>query len=84
MKDISPDWEESRRRGVSLRSPEGYAEMGQGVIDFRRMLPILDRANFRGWLMAETLTPLKLLRSGCMKLSSAPLHQFHLRAARTK
>ena len=53
MKDISPDWEESRRRGVSLRSPEGYAEMGQGVIDFRRMLPILERANFRGWLMAE-------------------------------
>jgi len=53
MKDISPDWEESRRRGVSLRSPEGYAEMGQGVIDFRRMLPILERASFRGWLMAE-------------------------------
>lgn len=53
MKDISPDWEEARRRGVPLRSPEGYAEMGQGTIDFRRMLPILERVNFSGWLMAE-------------------------------
>jgi inosose dehydratase len=53
MKDISPDWEESRRRGVPLRSPEGYAEMGQGVIDFRRMLPILEKHGFSGWLMAE-------------------------------
>lgn len=53
MKDVSPDWEVARRRGVSLRGPEGYAEMGQGVIDFRRMLPILEKAGFSGWLMAE-------------------------------
>jgi inosose dehydratase len=53
MKDVSRDWEEARRRGVSLRSPEGYAEMGQGTIDFRRMLPILEKAGFDGWLMAE-------------------------------
>jgi inosose dehydratase len=53
MKDVSRDWDERRRVGVPLRSPEGYAEMGQGVIDFRRMLPILERAGFSGWLMAE-------------------------------
>ena len=53
MKDLSPEWEQMRKAGVPLRSPEGYAEVGQGVIDFRRLLPILDRANFRGWLMAE-------------------------------
>ena len=53
MKDVSQDWEEKRRAGVPLRSPEGYAEMGQGVIDFRRMMPILERSGFDGWLMAE-------------------------------
>jgi inosose dehydratase len=53
MKDVSPDWEEKRRAGVPLRSPEGYAEMGQGVLDFGRMLPILEKVGFSGWLMAE-------------------------------
>ncbi|HLH74552.1 MAG TPA: TIM barrel protein [Chloroflexota bacterium] len=53
MKDLSPEWEEMRKAGVPLRSPEGYAEMGQGVIDFRHLLPILDRVNYTGWLMAE-------------------------------
>ena len=53
MKDLSPEWEEMRRAGVPLRSPEGYAEVGQGVIDFQRLLPILERASFDGWLMAE-------------------------------
>jgi sugar phosphate isomerase/epimerase len=27
--------------------------MGQGVVDFRRLIPILDRVNYSGWLMAE-------------------------------
>jgi len=53
MKDLSPEWEAMRTAGVPLRSPEGYAEMGQGVIDFRRLLPILDTVSYRGWLMAE-------------------------------
>jgi inosose dehydratase len=53
MKDLSPQWDEMRRAGVPLRSPEGYTEMGQGVIDFRRLLPILDAVNYSGWLMAE-------------------------------
>jgi inosose dehydratase len=53
MKDLSPEWEEMRKAGVPLRSPEGYAEMGQGVIDFTRLLPILDQVNYSGWLMAE-------------------------------
>lgn len=53
MKDLSPEWEAMRKDGVPLRSPEGYAEMGQGVIDFRRLLPILDRVSYTGWLMAE-------------------------------
>lgn len=42
-----------RRAGVPLRSPEGYVELGQGTIDFRRLVPILDRVNYSGWLMAE-------------------------------
>jgi inosose dehydratase len=53
MKDLSPEWERMRREGVPLRSPEGYTEMGQGIIDFRRLLPILDEVNYSGWLMAE-------------------------------
>lgn len=53
LKDLSADWEEKRQAGASLRSPEGYTEMGQGVIDFQRLLPILDRADYSGWLMAE-------------------------------
>jgi sugar phosphate isomerase/epimerase len=53
MKDLAPEWEEMRKAGVPLRSPEGYAEMGQGVIGFTRLLPILDRVNYSGWLMAE-------------------------------
>lgn len=53
MKDLSPEWEEMRKAGVPLRSPEGYAEMGQGVIGFERLVPILDRVNYSGWLMAE-------------------------------
>ena len=53
MKDMSKDWEEKRRAGVPLRSPEGYAEMGQGVLEFKRMMPILENAGFSGWLMAE-------------------------------
>ena len=42
-----------RQAGVPLRSPEGYVELGQGVIDFRPLLPILDRVDYSGWLMAE-------------------------------
>jgi inosose dehydratase len=53
LKDLAPEWEEMRQAGVPLRSPEGYAEMGQGTIDFTRLLPILDRVNYSGWLMAE-------------------------------
>ncbi|MBM4418353.1 MAG: TIM barrel protein [Chloroflexi bacterium] len=53
MKDLAKDWEEKRRAGVPLRSPEGYCEMGQGVIDFRRMISALESVNFTGWLMAE-------------------------------
>ncbi len=53
LKDLSPEWEGMRKAGVPLRSPQGYAEMGQGVIDFRRLLPILDRIGYSGWLMAE-------------------------------
>jgi inosose dehydratase len=53
LKDLAPDWEEKRRAGVPLRSPEGYAELGQGTIDFRPLLPILERVGYQGWLMAE-------------------------------
>ncbi|HKG27468.1 MAG TPA: sugar phosphate isomerase/epimerase [Thermomicrobiales bacterium] len=53
LKDLSPQWADQRRAGVPLRSPEGYVELGQGVIDLRPLLPILDRVNYAGWLMAE-------------------------------
>lgn len=53
MKDLSADWEALRKAGVPLRSPEGYAEMGQGMIDFRPLTEILTRVNYEGWLMAE-------------------------------
>jgi inosose dehydratase len=53
LKDLSPEWEAMRQAGVPLRSPEGYAELGQGVIDFRALLPILARVDYTGWLMAE-------------------------------
>ncbi len=53
LKDLAAQWEEQRKAGVPLRSPEGYTELGQGVIDIRPLLPILDRVNYSGWLMAE-------------------------------
>ena len=53
LKDLSPRWEEMRAAGVPLRSPEGYVELGQGVIDLRPLLPILDEIDYSGWLMAE-------------------------------
>jgi inosose dehydratase len=53
LKDVARDWEAKRQSGVPLRSPEGYVELGQGVLDLRRLLPILEAAQYRGWLMAE-------------------------------
>jgi inosose dehydratase len=53
LKDLSPQWEEQRRAGVPLRSPEGYVELGQGVIGLRPLLSILERVGYAGWLMAE-------------------------------
>jgi inosose dehydratase len=53
MKDLSSHWAELQAAGVPLRSPEGYCEMGQGVIDFTPLLPMLDSINYTGWLMAE-------------------------------
>ena len=53
MKDLSPEWESMRRERIPLRSPEGQSETGQGIIDFRRLLPILAAFNYSGWLMAE-------------------------------
>jgi inosose dehydratase len=53
LKDLSPHWDELRQAGVPLRSPEGYVELGQGVIDLRPLLPILERVSYSGWLMAE-------------------------------
>ena len=53
LKDLSSRWGELRAAGVPLRSPEGYVELGQGVIDLRPLLPILERVRYSGWLMAE-------------------------------
>ena len=53
LKDLAPEWAAARRAGAPLRGPEGYAELGQGIIDFRPLLPILERVDYSGWLMAE-------------------------------
>lgn len=53
LKDLSPQWAQMRQAGVPLRSPEGYVELGQGVIDHRPLIPALARVGFSGWLMAE-------------------------------
>lgn len=53
LKDLSPRWDEMRRNGEPLRSPAGYAALGQGKIDFRPIFQSLDRVDYRGWLMAE-------------------------------
>jgi inosose dehydratase len=53
LKDLSPRWEEMRRRGELLRSPAGYAALGQGVLELRPVIETLNRAGYRGWLMAE-------------------------------
>jgi inosose dehydratase len=53
LKDIDPRWDDMRKAGVPLPSADGYAEIGQGTIDLKPLLPILDRVNYSGWLMAE-------------------------------
>jgi len=53
LKDLSATWEAQRRAGATLRGPEGYSELGQGVLDFRPLLPILADVGYSGWLMAE-------------------------------
>jgi inosose dehydratase len=53
LKDLSPKWAEMRESGVPLRSPEGYVELGEGVIAFQPFFELLDRTNYNGWLMAE-------------------------------
>lgn len=53
LKDLSPAWAEMRRRGEPLRSPAGYAALGQGVLDLRPIIDALDRVTYQGWLMAE-------------------------------
>lgn len=53
LKDLTAEWESLRAAGVPLRSPEGYCELGQGTIDLRPLLPMLERVGYRGWLMAE-------------------------------
>jgi sugar phosphate isomerase/epimerase len=53
MKDLSPRWAEMQRAGVPLISPEGYVELGQGVIDMQPLISMLDSVDYEGWLMAE-------------------------------
>jgi inosose dehydratase len=53
LKDLAADWPELRGRGISLDSPEGYAELGEGVCDLRGFLDVLEDADFSGWLLAE-------------------------------
>jgi inosose dehydratase len=53
LKDLSPAWDDMRQRGEPLRSPAGYAPLGEGVIDFRPILQSLQEAGYQGWLMAE-------------------------------
>jgi sugar phosphate isomerase/epimerase len=36
-----------------LRSPEGYIELGEGVIEFEPLIALLNRTDYNGWIMAE-------------------------------
>ena len=53
LKDLSPEWEEMKRAGVPLRSPAGYAEVGEGLVDFPAIFQIIREVGYTGWLMAE-------------------------------
>ena len=53
LKDVSAEWEEMKRKGVPLKSPEGYAELGEGVVDLKSFLDLILSTGFSGWLMAE-------------------------------
>jgi inosose dehydratase len=53
LKDVSPKWPELRQMGVSLAMPEGYAELGQGIVDTRGFIQVLADANYDGWMMGE-------------------------------
>ena len=53
LKDLSPEWEEMKRAGVPLRSPAGYAELGEGLVDFPSIFEILNGITYPAWLMAE-------------------------------
>jgi len=53
LKDLSPEWGEMERAGVPLRSPAGYAELGEGLVDFASIFEIIKGIDYTGWLMAE-------------------------------
>lgn len=53
LKGLEAGWVEKRRAGISLRGPEGYCELGEGVIDYAPLVEILAEVGFRGWVMAE-------------------------------
>lgn len=53
LKDLSPEWAAMMAAGVPLRGPEGYCELGEGIIDFATLWPMLEQINYSGWLMAE-------------------------------
>lgn len=53
LKGLEAGWVEKRRAGISLRGPEGYCELGEGVIDYAPLVKVLDAVDYRGWAMAE-------------------------------
>lgn len=53
LKGLEAGWVERRRAGDSLRGPEGYCELGEGVIDYTPLVEVLDAVNYRRWVMAE-------------------------------
>jgi inosose dehydratase len=53
LKDLSVQWDATSHDDIRLRSPEGYCELGQGVVDVKGLLSAFERAGFSGWLMAE-------------------------------
>lgn len=55
LKDLSREWTEMQARGATLPSPEGYVELGEGLVDNVTIVDLLRRrrGGFDGWIMVE-------------------------------
>lgn len=53
VKDVAENWPELRRQGYSLAMPEGYAPLGEGIVDIRGFVEAVVKADVDAYLMGE-------------------------------